>query len=325
MKAVVYTRYGPPEVLQLRDVRKPVPGDHEVLIRVRATTVSAGDYRIRGFRVPAAFWLPTRLALGIRGPRKTILGAEVAGEIEAVGKEVTAFSPGDQVFGIDGTVLGGYAEYVCRGEKSALAIKPANLTYEEAAAIPHGAMSALYFLREKGNIQRGEKTLIYGASGAVGTSAVQLARHFGARVTAVCSTPNVEMVRSLGADRVIDYTREDFKGSGEVYDLIFDTVGKTSFASCRGLLKEKGRYLLTNFSLPQLFLMLGTSLTGGRKVLCGVATEKKEDLDFLRDLVEAGELKPVIDRRYRLEEITEAHTYAEKGHKKGNVVVTVGV
>lgn len=325
MKAVVYTRYGPPEVLQLRDVNKPVPGDHEVLIRVHATTVSAGDYRIRGFKVPAAFWLPTRLALGIRGPRKSILGAEVAGEIEAVGKEVTAFSPGDQVFGIDGTVLGAYAEYVCRGEKSALAIKPANLTYEEAATIPHGAMSALYFLKEKGNIQRGDKTLIYGASGAVGTSAVQLARHFGARVTAVCSTPNVEMVRSLGADRVIDYTREDFKGSGEVYDLIFDTVGKTSFASCRALLKEKGRYLLTNFSLPQLFLMLGTSLAGGRKVLCGVATEKKEDLDFLRGLVEAGELKPVIDRRYRLEEITEAHTYAEKGHKKGNVVVTVGV
>ena len=323
MKAIVYTRYGPPDVLQFREVDKPVPGDREVLIKVHATTVSAGDYRIRGFAVPAGFWLPTRIALGLRGPRKTILGAEVAGEVEAVGREVKSFAPGDQVFGIDGSGLGAYAEYVCRPEGGALALKPAAMTHEEAAAVPHGALSALFFLRDKGAIRRGQKVLIYGASGGVGTAAVQLARHFGAEVTGVCSTANLEMVRSLGAGRVIDYTREDFTENGEIYDLIFDTVGKTSFSGCKGSLKPDGRYLLTVFGIPQLLQMLWTSMAGGRKVLCAVASERKEDLVFIRGLIEAGELRTVIDRRYPLEEMAEAHRYAEKGHKKGNVVVTV--
>ena len=325
MKAVVYTRYGPPDVLQLKEVEKPVPRGDEVLIKVHATTVSAGDYRIRGFNVPAAFWLPTRLALGVLGPRRTILGAEVAGEIEAVGRDVKSFAPGDQVFGIDGTGLGAYAEYVCRSERGALAKKPAGLTFEEAAAIPHGALSALYFLRDKGNIKRGQKVLIYGASGGVGTAAVQIAKHFGTEVTGVCSAGNLDMVRSLGADRVIDYTGEDFTKGGEAYDIIFDTVGKTSFSTCKGSLRKSGRYLLTVFSFSQLLQMLWTSLPGGRKVLCGVATEKKEDLDFLKELAEAGELKPVIDRRYALKEVAAAHDYAERGHKRGSVVVTVGI
>jgi len=325
MKAVVYTKYGPPDVLNLEDVPKPVPGDGEVLIRVHAATVSAADYRIRGFAVPVAFWLPTRLALGLLGPRRTVLGAEVAGEIEAAGKDVKTFKEGDQVFGIDGSALGAYAEYVCRHEGGALAIKPDGLTFEEAAAVPHGALSALFFLRDKGNIKSGQKVLIYGASGAVGTFAVQLARYFGAEVTGVCSTANLEMVRSLGAHKAIDYTREDFTRNGELYDIIFDTVGKTSFSGCKNLLKPNGRYLLTVFGFLQIVQMLWTSMTSGRKVICAVASERAEDLAFLKELCEAGKIKPVIDSRYPLEQIVEAHAYAEKGHKKGNVVVTVHV
>ncbi|UCG38419.1 MAG: NAD(P)-dependent alcohol dehydrogenase [bacterium] len=323
MKAIVYTRYGPPDVLQLREVDKPVPGAGEVLIRVRATTVSAGDYRIRGFKVPATFWIPTRVALGLLGPRRTIPGAEVAGDVEAVGRDVTRFAPGDRVFGMDSSRLGAYAEYACRSENGALALIPAGMTYEEAAAIPHGALSALFFLREKGNIRSGQKVLIYGASGGVGTAAVQIARHFGAHVTGVCSTANLEMVRSLGADRVMDYTREDFTRGGDVYDIIFDTVGKTTFSGCRGSLKPDGRYLLTVFAIRQILRMLWTSVTGGRKVICAVATERKEDLVFLKELAEAGHLRTVIDRSYTLEQMVEAHSYAEKGHKRGTVVVTV--
>lgn len=323
MKAVIYTKYGPPDVLQLQEIEKPVPRENEILIKVHAAAVSAADYRIRGFVVPIGFWLPTRIALGLLGPKKTILGAEVAGEIETIGKNVKLFKEGDQVFGIDGSGLGAYAQYVCRPEDGAVTIKPANLTYEEAASIPHGALSALFFLRNKGNIQRGQKVLVNGASGAVGTAAVQLARHFGAEVTGVCSTANLEMVRSLGADKVIDYTREDFTKSGEIYDIIFDTVGTTSFSQCKRMLKQNGRYLLTVFAIPQIFQMLWTSMTGGKKVICAVASEKVEDLVFVRELVEAGEIKPVIDRRYNLEQIVEAHAYAEKGHKKGSVVVAV--
>jgi NADPH:quinone reductase-like Zn-dependent oxidoreductase len=323
MKAVVFTKYGPPDVLQLKEIEKPAPRDNEVLIKVHAATVTAADYRIRGFKVSIGFWLPARITLGLMGPKKTILGVDVAGEIEAIGKDVKLFKEGDQVFGIDGNGMGSYAEYVCRSEKGALAIKPANMTYEEAAAVPHGATSALFFLREKGEIQRGQKVLIYGASGGVGTAAVQLASYFGAEVTGVCSTANLEMVSSLGADKVIDYTKEDFIKNGETYDIIFDTVGKTSFSRCKNSLKPKGVYLLTVFDIPQLVQMLWTSMTGGRKVICAVATEKKEDLVFLKELAEAGEIRSVIDRRYPFEQIVEAHAYAEKGHKKGNVIITL--
>ena len=323
MRAVVYKRYGPPDVLQLKAVDKPDPGDNEILIRVHATSVTAADYRIRGFKVSPGFWLPARLSFGFFRPRKAVLGAEFAGVVEAVGKDVNLFQTGDQVFGYDAGGFGAYADYLCRSEQGAVGLKPANTTFEEAASIPHGALAALFFLRDKGKIQSGHKVLIYGASGAVGTAAVQLARHFGAQVTGVCSASNLEMVRSLGAHTVIDYTSEDFTRNDETYDIIFDTVGKTSLSRCKRSLKPKGRYLLTVFDVPQLLQMLWTAVMGGKKVICAVASEKREDLIFIRDLVEAGQLKPVIDRRYPLEQIVEAHTYAEKGHKKGSVVIIV--
>ena len=324
MKAIVYTKYGPPDVLQLKEIKKPTPRDNEVLIRVYATTVTAADYRIRSFTVPIEFWLPARIAFGLIRPKNPILGTELSGEIEALGKDVKLFKKGDQVFGIDGSGFGAYAEYICRSEKGVLAKKPANMTYEEAAAVPFGAHTALFFLRDKGNIQSGQKVLIYGASGGVGTAAVQLARYFGADVTGVCSTTNLELVKSLGADKVIDYTKEDFTKSGETYDIIFDTVGKTSFSRCKNLLKQKGIYLATVFGLQELVHMLWTSMIGSKKAIYTVATERTEDLIFLKELIEAGKIKPVIDRRYPLEQTAEAHRYAEKGHKKGNVVITLG-
>ncbi|MCJ7499397.1 NAD(P)-dependent alcohol dehydrogenase [bacterium] len=323
MKAIVYTKYGPPDVLKLEEIQKPTPRDDEVLIRIDATTVTAADYRIRGFNVSIGFWLPARIAFGLIRPKRTILGAELAGEIEAVGKDVKLLKEGDQVFGYDGSGFGGYAEYVCRSEEGAIALKPANMTYEEAATVAHGGLSALFFLRDKGKIQSGQKVLIYGASGAVGTAAVQLARYYGAEVTGVCSTTNLELVRSLGADSVIDYTKEDFTNSGETYDIIFDTVGKTSFSRCKNSLKQKGVYLLTVFDIPQIVQMLWTSMTGRKKVICAIATERKEDLIFLKELAEAGKIRSVIDKRYPFEQIVDAHTYAEKGHKKGNVVITI--
>jgi len=323
MKAIVYTKYGPPDVLQLKEIEKPTPRDNEVLIRVYATTVTAADYRIRSFTVPIEFWLPARIAFGLIRPKNPILGTELSGEIEAIGKDVKLFKKGDQVFGIDGSGFGAYAEYICRSEKGVLAKKPANMTYEEAAAVPFGAHTALFFLRDKANIQSGQKILIYGASGGVGTAAVQLARYFGADVTGVCSTTNLELVKSLGADKVIDYTKEDFTKSGETYDIIFDTVGKTSFSRCKNLLKQKGIYLATVFGLKELVHMLWTSMIGSKKAIYTVATERTEDLIFLKELIEAGKIKPVIDRRYPLEQTAEAHRYAEKGHKKGNVVITL--
>jgi len=325
MKAIIYTEYGPPDVLQLTEVAKPVPKDNEVLIRVYATTVTTGDVNMRGFVfVPPGFGPLPRLMFGLRKPNRTILGVELAGEIAAVGKDVRLFKEGDQVFGIDSTALGAYAEYACWPEKGSLAIKPANMSYEEAAAVPFGAGTALYFLRDKANIQRGQKVLINGASGGVGSYAIQLAKYFGAEVTGVCSTTNLELVKSLGADQVIDYTQEDFTQSGETYDLIFDTVGKTSFSGCRNALKQNGLYL-AGAGGPQVFVQMAwTSMIGGKKVLAGVAPERKEDLIFLKALIEAGEIKPVIDKCYPLEQMAEAHRYVDKGHKKGNVVITVG-
>jgi len=326
MKAIVYTEYGPPDVLQLKDVEKPTPKDNEVLIRVYAATVTAGDVNVRGFTfVPPGFGPLPRLMFGLRKPKRTILGTELAGEIEAVGKDVKLFKKGDQVFGIGSEIFGAYAEYTCRPETGALALKPANMTYDEAAVVPFGAGTALYFLRDMAKIQRGQKVLINGASGGVGTYAVQIARYYGAEVTGVCSIANVELVKSLGADKVIDYTQEDFTQSGETYDIIVDTVvGKTSFSRCKDSLKQNGLYLAVAGGLQEAAQMLWTSIIGGKKVIFGSPTERKEDLIFIKGLVEAGKIKAVIDRRYPLDQTAEAHRYVDQGHKKGNVVITVG-
>jgi NADPH:quinone reductase-like Zn-dependent oxidoreductase len=325
MKAVVYTEYGPPDVLYLREVATPAPKANEVLIKVHATTVTTGDCNARGFVfVPAGFKPLARLMFGLRKPKKAILGVEFAGEIEAVGNAVKRFKAGDQVFGIDGMRLGAYAEYKRMTEERGMAIKPANLTYAEAAAIPNGALTALTFLRNMGNIRNGQKVLINGASGSVGSAAVQLARYFGAEVTGVCSTANRELVKSLGADKVIDYTQEDFTQSGETYDIIFDTVGKAAFSRCKNALKPKGLYLAGAGGLREFGHMLRTSIMGSQKVKAGVSSERKDDLLFIKDLVEAGKFKPVIDRIYPLEQIVEAHRYVDTGRKKGNVVIIIG-
>ncbi len=319
MKAIVYSKYGPPEVLQLKEVEKPVPEDKEVLIKIYATTVTSGDCRMR-----KADPFAIRFFNGLTGPKKTtILGNEFSGEIEEVGKNVQLFRKGDQVFGQTGMSLGANAEYICLSEDGTIAIKPANLNHEEAAVIPFGGNTALHFLR-KGNISSGQKVLIFGSSGSLGTAAIQLAKYFGAEVTGVCSTANVELVKSLGADKVIDYTKEDFTRSGQPYDIIFDTTGKSPFSGCLKSLKQNGIYLrAVHMELSSNFRGLWTSMTSSKKVIGGVATELKENLVFLKELIEAGKLKPVIDRRYLFEQIAEAHRYVDKGHKKGNVAITV--
>ena len=321
MKAVVYTEYGPPDVLRLKEVEKPTPKEQEVLIRIYATTVTTADSNARGFVfVHPGFRLLSRLFFGLRGPRKKILGMELAGEIEAVGKDVKLFKEGDQVFGYSGVGFGAYAEYICLPGEGELARKPTNMTFEEAATIPFGGHTALHFLR-KGNIQEGQKVLINGASGGVGTAAVQLAKHFGADVTGVCSTTNLELVKSLGADKVIDYTKEDFTKTGEAYDAILDMVGNVSFSQCKSSLKPKGIFLAGTGGPSTIIQMLWTSMIGSKKVIAGPATVRKEDLIFLRELFKAGKIKPVIDRRFPLQQTAEAHRYVDKGHKKGNVVI----
>ena len=289
MKAIVCTKYGPPDVLQLTEVAKPTPKDHEVLIRIDATTVTAGDCEIRSFKIPLFIWLPLRLYMGLSKPRKNILGQELAGEIEAVGKDVKLFRKGDQVFAATGFRFGAYTEYICLPEAGMLALKPANVTYEEAAAVPVGGLEALHFLR-KGHIQSGHKVLINGAGGSIGTFAVQLAKSYGAEVTGVDSTGKLDMLRSIGADHVIDYTQEDFTKSGETYDVIFDVVGKTSFSRSIRSLKPNGRYLLANAGLSQMVRGRWTGMTSSKKVILGAASYKPEDLNFLRELVEAGKL-----------------------------------
>ncbi len=307
MKAVVYTHYGPPEVLRIVEIAKPVPKDNEVLVKVHATTVTVGDTRMRSFTVPRGQWLPARLYLGIRKPKRQVLGMELAGEVEAVGKDVTRFRPGDAVFASTFEVgWGGYAEYKCLPEDGLLAIKPANLTFGEAAAAVGGGMTALRCL-EQGRIQPGQQVLIYGASGAVGTNAVQIAsRHLGAQVTGVCSTANLELVRSLGAVRVIDYTRDDFTGDGPIYDVVFDAVAKVAPSHAKKALKNTGIYL------------------NAHKHSDAPAKARGAALLAVKELIEAGKLRPVIDRAYPLEQIVEAHRYVDGGHKRGNVVITVG-
>ena len=322
MKAIVYERYGPPEVLELREVAKPTPKDNEVLIKTYATTVTTGDWRVRSLNVPVGFGLIGRLVLGVSRPRQPILGTELAGEIELVGKDVKKFKTGDQVFAFSGASMGCHAEYKCMPEDGAVALKPANLTYDEAAAISFGGTTALNFFR-RGKLQSGEKVLVNGASGGVGTAAVQLAKHFGANVTGVCSTANVELVRSLGANHVIDYTKEDFTRNGETYDVIVDIAGTAPFSRSKGSLKEGGRLLLVLGALPDMLQIPWISLTSSKRVIAGPAAERAEDLRFLAKLAEAGEFKPVIDRRYPFEQIVEGHRYVDTGHKKGNVVITL--
>ncbi len=309
MKASIYTQYGPPEVLQLVDIPKPTPRDHEVLVKVRATTVTIGDTIMRSFKLPnITGWqkFMARVILGWHKPRRHILGMELAGEIESIGRKVTRFNPGDPVFASTYDVnFGGHAEYKCLPEKGVIAIKPVNLTYEEAAAIPGGGQTAWHCIK-KGKIQPGQKILIYGASGAVGTFAVQLAsRYFAADVTGVCSGANVELVKSLGASQVIDYTRQDFTQSGKTYDVIFDAVGKLPHAQCKKALKPGGAYINVH-----------ADSSGGEKV---------GYMLILKELIEAGKIKPIIDRVYPFEQIVEAHRYVEQGHKKGNVAITMGI
>jgi NADPH:quinone reductase-like Zn-dependent oxidoreductase len=330
MKAIVCTKYGAPDVLQLKEVKKPTPKDNEILIRVYATSVNYGDLVARNFKeitpqkfnMPLLIWFFAKLAFGLSKPRITILGSEFSGKIELVGKEVKLFKQGDQVFGYLGQSMGAYTEYLCMPENGVVAIKPANMTYEEAAAVPYGAIMALPLLK-KINLQPGQKVLIIGASGGIGSAAVQIAKHFGAEVTGVCGTPRLEFVKSLGADKVIDYTKEDFTQNGESYDVIFDVLGKGSFSRSKNSLKQNGRYLLASFKLKQLLQMLWTSITGGKKVICAMAPGSLEDLYSVKELIESGKIKAIIDRYYPLEQIADAHRHIETGHKKGNIVITV--
>ena len=330
MKAIIYTEYGSPDVLHLAEVEKPVPKDNEVLIKIYAVSVNYGDTLARNFKGTSPgefnmlflFWLFAKIAFGLSRPKNKILGSELAGKIEAVGKAVKLFKAGDDVFGYRGQNMGANAEYICMPENGLVAIKPANMSYEEAAVVPYGALTALNLLRTV-NIQRGQKILINGASGAIGSAAVQLAKHYGADVTGVCGTPRLAFVKSLGADKVIDYTKEDFTKNGETYDLIFDILGRSSFAQCKNLLNPNGRYLLASFKMKQLLQMLWTSKVGDKKVICALSGEKIADLHSIKELIEAGKLRSVIDKRYPLEQTAEAHRYMESGNKKGNVVITV--
>jgi NADPH:quinone reductase-like Zn-dependent oxidoreductase len=328
MKAVVYTEYGSPDVLHLVEMEKPTPKDNEILIKVLARPVGFGDIMARTFNtitprkfnMPMIFLLIARITFGLRKPRMNILGAELAGEVEAVGKDVTRFKVGDQVFGYPGQSFGANAEYLCMAENKTVALKPENMSYEEAATVPYGGVTALLLLR-KANIKPGQKVLINGASGSIGSAAVQLAKSYGAEVTGVCGTPRLAFVSALGADTVIDYTKEDFTQNGETYDLILDVLGKSSFSRVKGSLTSNGRYLLASFKLKQLFQMLWTKFVGSKKVICALAIESQDDLVTIKELVEAGKIKTVIDKRFPLEQTADAHRYVESGQAKGKVII----
>ena len=331
MKAIVYTEYGPPEVLHLQEVAQPTPAGHEILVKIHATSLNYGDLIARRFghvsprefNMPGIFWLPARLAFGWRKPKKPTLGSEFAGEVAAVGRDVTEFKVGDAVFGYQGPRMGANAEYLCVPANGMVVHKPINLSYEQAATIPYGALTALNLLR-KANIRPGQKVLINGASGGIGTAAVQLAKQFGAEVTGVCGALRMDYVLELGADKVIDYQRKDFTSNGVQYDLIFDVLGKGSFAHIRKSLAPHGRYLLASFKGKQLMQMLWTSLRGGQKVICALSGETRADLLHIKELVEAGTLKGVVDKQFPLAQAAEAHRYVEAGHKKGSVVIVMG-
>ena len=331
MKAIVYNEFGPPEVLHLQEVRKPAPQDDEILVKVHTASVNYGDLIARNlknitsgeFHMPLPFLLPARMYFGFNQPKVNILGSEFAGQVEATGKAVTHFKKGDQVMGYLGQRMGAYAEYLCMPEGGSVAIMPANMTYSEAAAVPYGVLTAASLLRNA-RLQSGHKVLVNGASGGIGSAAIQLARNFGAEVTGICATPRVEYVKSLGADKVIDYTQQDFTQNGETYDLIFDILGMSSFSRCKSSLNPGGIYLLASFKMKAVFQMLWTRLFGDQKVICAISSEKTEDLAFVKELVEAGKYKTVIDRSFPMEQAAEAHHYAESGQKKGPVVVVIG-
>ena len=331
MKAIVFTQYGTPDVLKLKEVAKPSPKDNEILVKVYATPVNYGDLTARNFgnltssefNMPAPLYLPARMSFGWNKPKINILGSELAGEVEAVGKDVTKFKAGDQVFAYLGMNMGANAEYVCIPESGSVALKPVSLSYEEASTLPYGAIMATSLLG-KANIQRGQKVLINGASGGIGSMAVQLAKHFGAEVTGMCGTPRLEFVKSLGADKVIDYTKEDFTQNGETYDLIFDILGRSSFSKLKRSLKPNGIYLLASYKMKALLEMLWTSITGSKqKVICAFANETPESLVFVKGLVEEGKIITIIDKCFPVEQAAEAHRYVESGHKQGNVVITI--
>jgi NADPH:quinone reductase-like Zn-dependent oxidoreductase len=325
MKAIICSAYGPPNVLRLQEVEKPRPKDDQILIRIRATTVTRADCELRRFDFPGWVWLPIRLWFGVLRPRVRIFGQEFAGDVEAVGSAATSFAPGDRVFGTTGFGLGAHAEYICRGGRSdgsVVAKMPAGMSFAEAAAVPYGGSEALRFLRA-GDVRAGQKVLIVGAGGSFGTFAVQLAKHFGAKVTAVDSTGKLEMLRSIGADAVIDYTERDFTDSDETFDLIFDVVCRAPFARVLRMLRPEGRCVLANPHTPHLIRGLWTSQTGDKKVVFGSGSGSGENLALLKELIEGGKLRPVIDRRFRLEQMVEAHRYAETEQKIGNIVITV--
>ena len=323
MKAIIWTKYGPPDVLQLKEVEKPTANDNEVLIKIVASSVFAGDCEMRRFDFPLSFWLPLRLMFGLFKPRIKILGQELAGQIEAVGKEVKQFKKGDLVFAPTEASFGAYAEYICLPVTHPISIKPENMTFEEAATVPVGGLNALHFLR-KGKIQSGQKVLINGACGGIGTIAVQLAKAYGAEVTAVDSASKLDVLRSLGADALIDYQQEDFTNNGQHYDIIVDVVGKSPFSRSVKSLKKNGHYILGNPRLAGIVRGIWTSMVSSKRVIAALAAYKSEDLEYLKKLIEQGKIKAVIDRSFPLEKISEAHTYVETGRKAGNVVINIG-
>ena len=332
MKAIVYNEYGAPEVLHTEKLEKPVPGDHDLLIRIKATSVNFGDLiarkvrylSARDFHMPSLFLMLARLDFGLKKPKRKILGSEFAGVIESIGKEVKQFKPGDRVFGYLGQKMGAYAEYVRMPEHGVLALMPDTLSFEEAAVIPMGAIMALHLLREKGEIQAGQKVLVNGASGSIGSAAVQIAKnHFGAEVTGVCGTLRTQYVKALGADKVIDYLKEDFTHMNEKYDLIFDVLGKSSFQACKKVLHKNGRYLLASFKMKQLFQMLRTKISGSKKVICALAPGSREDMQSVTILIETGKLRSIIDKSFPMIKASEAHRYVEEGRKQGSVVINM--